>query len=757
MKTPFQKRRGFLFLSRHGKVLKFMADQIDNKYYAHTKEGRPPEEWQPLDEHLKNVAEMARSFADNFGAGDLAYWTGLWHDVGKIHPAFQEYLRTSINNPRRRRHGPDHKGVGSLLALKYLEPLAVLIAGHHGGLPNIVDLKTTWLPEKAHMQATPDALKIANEHGLKINPSTKLISPDFIKYSTEPLEFELFIRILFSTLVDADFLDTEAFLNPINTEKRDVKLSLPELWRQFDENQNVLIRKGKSQLNTIRNDIYRQCLAAAEYKPGFFRLTVPTGGGKTRSSMGFGLKHAINYGMNRIIVAIPYTSIIEQTSEVYKNIFDKDSVLEHHSTVNLSDEEDNTDDGTSWARLAAENWNAPVIVTTTVQLFESLFSNKTSRCRKLHNIVNSVIILDEVQTLPTKLLTPILDALRQLVSHYKVSVVFCTATQPALEDSPYLKGINGIREIIPASEKFFSTLKRVNYEVVSKTEKWDWLHVAEEMKKSHQSLTIVNTKKDALALLDALNDPDAYHLSTLLCGAHRRDVLRKIRILLNNKKPCHLVSTQVVEAGVDLDFPLVLRAVGPLDRIVQAAGRCNREGKIATGRMIVFNPMEGGMPGGDYQTGADTAQSLFNMDDFDFHNPLVYEMYFKRIYQAVNTDSENIQALRRSLNYPEVNIRFQMIKDNSISVVVRYHGLEKTNHEVDTLVSSAKYIYELSPRLVFRKLQPYIVNINRFFLDGYKKDGVIIEIVPGLWEWTGNYDNARGLDLGGRNPEDFIV
>lgn len=720
-----------------------------NELYAHTpnKNGQ----WHYLELHLKEVAELAKKIAGKFGAGDLAYWIGLWHDMGKANPEFQEYLQRCINEPDRLHRGPDHKGAGSVLASKNLGPLAFPVAGHHGGLMNLSDLKT-WLSEKSASSQIQEVLQKLPGQGFNLSPSATLTQPSFI---TGELDAEFFIRMLFSALVDADFLDTEDHFNPDNKAKRGNFPSLSYLWQRFENDQNKITGKSDDQLNIIRNEVYLDCIKAAELPPGFFRLTVPTGGGKTRSGMAFGLRHAITHGMGRVIFAIPYTSIIEQTADVYRDIFGKEAVLEHHSAIAYDDALDNIDDGTSWARLASQNWDAPIIVTTTVQLFESLLSNKTSKCRKLHNIANSVIILDEVQTLPTKLLAPILDVLRQLVNHYGVTVVFCTATQPALEDSPYLKGIKNIREIVNKPANLFSVMKRVNYQKPSKDEKWDWKRVAAEMSQSPQCLAITNTKDDAMSLLSAIDDPSALHLSTLLCGAHRRDVLSKVRRLLDEVKPCRLVSTQVVEAGVDLDFPLVLRAVGPLDRIVQAAGRCNRNGKMEErGRVVVFNPVEAKIPSGDYRTGTDTAFSLMNSESFNFHDPKVYEDYFKKLYQAVNTDAKRIQESRENLKYKDVDDKFKMIDDASISVIVRYKGLNNEKNEVDKILSSIKY---MPPSVAFRKLQPYLISIKQYKFHQFQLDGLIIEISEGRYEWCGAYDNVRGLMATGRNPEDFVV
>ena len=255
--------------------------------------------------------------------------------------------------------------------------------------------------------------------------------------------------MVFSALVDADFLDTERHFEPEQAAQRGQGASLDKLWEQFETAQGTLSGRKQGQLNEIRHEIYQACLRAADNPPGIFSLTVPTGGGKTRSGMAFALRHALVHSFDRVIVAIPYTSIIEQTADVYRGIFGAESVLEHHSAVTVhEDSNDPLSYQEVWARLASQNWDAPIVVTTTVQLFESLFANRPSACRKLHNIARSVVILDEVQTLPPELLAPILDVLQDLVDHYQVSVVLCTATQPALQDGPYLKGLREVREII---------------------------------------------------------------------------------------------------------------------------------------------------------------------------------------------------------------------------------------------------------------------------------------------------------------------
>jgi CRISPR-associated endonuclease/helicase Cas3 len=708
-----------------------------------------------LVEHLKSVADLAAEFASKFGAKDLGYWAGLWHDIGKVHPDFQKYLYDCEANPGRHHRGPDHKRAGALLAAQRYDVLAFLIAGHHGGLPSRSELKT-WLQDRTKIQRSQDAIQLIRKHLVDIEPTQALSLPLHLKSEHEA---EFFIRMLFSALVDADFLDTEKHFNSEQSHRRSGALTSANLWDRFDRNQQVLTGKKTNRINQIRHDVYQACIQAANQTQGFFRLTVPTGGGKTRSAMAFALKHALAHGLDRVIVAIPYTSIIDQTVKVYREIFSDGAVVEHHSAVATREESgDPVSLSDVWSRLAAENWDAPIIVTTTVQLFESLFGRKTTACRKLHNIARSVIVLDEVQTLPVGLLEPILDGLRQLVAHFNVSVVLCTATQPALEDSPYLKGLPGVTEIIPDPVGMFVELgSRVRYELPSSGITWTWGQVAAEMRQAEQALAVVNTKNNGLALLEALQDPKALHLSTLLCGAHRRDVLKEVDRRLEQGIPCRLVSTQVVEAGVDLDFPLVMRAMGPLDRIVQAAGRCNREGKQVIGRVVVFEPAEGQLPPGSYASATATTRNLLARANFEFHQPENYREYFRALYQVVEKDVKEIQSLRERLDFPGVAQRFRMIDDDSASVVVRYRGMDDSDDTVDRLISYVQHQEGKVPRWLLRQLQPYLVNVRSRLVDSFQRDGLLQELVPGLWEWLGKYDLVRGITSDNRKAEELVV
>lgn len=718
----------------------------DLPLYAHSRNDKGIR--QELSAHLTTVARLSQAFGEKFGAGELAYWAGLCHDLGKASRAFQEYLAAPEKHA-----SPGHSLLGAAIVTELLNPLAFAVAGHHAGLHSFARLKVL-LKEAA---ASPALAEIkhywpAIQTSATISTPEEDNLPEYVRQSR--VRLELFLRMLFSALTDADFLDTEEHFSPEKSQQRRCYPSPTQLWQRFCGNQARLTGKSNNTLNRSRHEIYEACLQAAQLPQGIFSLTVPTGGGKTRSAMGFALQHMLKHGLDRVIVAIPYTSIIEQTADVYRDIFGEEAVLEHHSQAALLNDDES--EKAMRARLASENWDAPIVVTTQVQLFESLFSNRSSHCRKLHNIVRSVLILDEVQTLPTRLLEPILDVLQQLVDQYRVTVVLSTATQPALQDGPFQSKLSNVREIINNPAHYFAALKRVDYELALDNP-WSWQQVAARMREANACMAIVNTKRDALALLEALDDPAALHLSTLLCGAHRRDVLREVRRRLVAKETCRLVSTQVVEAGVDLDFPLVLRALGPLDRIIQAAGRCNREGRAEPGRVVIFQPAEGKLPPGSYKTSTDTTAKLLAMSDTDLHDTAICYRYFQDFYQAVTADEEHIQPLREQLNYPEVAQRFRLISDDTVSVIVDYHGVTPSG-EPENLLALLRKSNE-NPRWLLRRLQPYMVNVRHHLLRQYERSGLVVPLIPhsDLYEWLGGYDSLRGLLARGLDPEALVI
>jgi CRISPR-associated endonuclease/helicase Cas3 len=730
-------------------------------FSAHTP--NESQEWHPLNAHLKKVAIRARLLAAKFQAGEVGYYAGLWHDLGKYNSEFQAYLsqcevasRLGVPAPLSR---IPHAIYGAKLAAEKFEPITQLIYGHHGGLPQVTHMQNrlAQINATAYQEILQNAA--AEEISFEVSPEA---SQQLLALVQDEYGYELLLRLLFSCLVDADYLDTETHFDSETTRQRASIAKAADLWKALQINQNKLLRDVQNTpVNQVRSQVYQTCLEAAALEPGVFRLAVPTGGGKTRSGLAFALAHAVKHHLDRVIVAVPYTSIIEQTVDVYRGIFGQNAVLEHHSAV--KPDEGNEEDARSrqaQARLATQNWDAPLIVTTTMQLFESLFANRTSRCRKLHNIVNSVIILDEVQTLPAGLLKPILSVLKELCRQYHVSVVLCTATQPALEgETPYLEGFaeGTVRDIVPVNlaKHHFTALSRVEYAVPSV--KWSWADVAQEVQQHEQALVILNTRKDALAVLDAMDTGEAdgvFHLSTLLCGQHRRKVLQQVRDRLNfsHPQPCTLVSTQVVEAGVDLDFPVVYRAIGPLDRIVQAAGRCNREGRrLEKGQVIVFYPQDGKMPHGEYRKAFEETSILLNCENLDWNDPSIFEDYFRRLYQGLNTDAQEVQKYRAAYDFPEVAARFQMIPDDTTAVLVEYD--DRAGEIVQQVRRRGLRAGDV------RSLQPYLVSLrNRDFKT---TEELREEIAPGIWLWLGHYDRRlKGIAIGDeaivRDPADLI-
>ena len=709
-----------------------------------------------LSDHLRDVSVMAKRFAEPFEGGRLAGLLGRLHDAGKVQREFQSYLLGEIPS------GPHHAWVGALIAAKLgLGPVALTLSGHHAGLQVRQVIKTYQLNSQKQ-RVLNEIDNILKKLFPDLNAVEKQDWPSWIslnlKTPQEKRRLELFVRFLFSCLVDADFLNTENHFFPDVCEKRKrAHLSIKEMWHLLKEAQQEF--EGKSgELNQKRREIYDACIKSACLNPGFFRLTVPTGGGKTRSGLAFALKHAKHHGLKRIITAIPYTSIIEQTASVYRSIFGMTSVLEHHSAIPVKEDEESESD--DHLKLAAENWEANLIVTTTVQLFESLFSNRPSRCRKLHNIASSVIVLDEIQTLPVELLEPTLDVLTELVQHYGVTVVFCTATQPAFEHGrDFLEDIENIREIIPNPETYFHELKRVNYHMIDEALTIEDL-ASRVTSQGNQCLCIFNGKKDALQFAQVLQgEPefrkDVFHLSTNLCSAHRYEVLAEVkkRIRKNGGKPCFLISTQVVEAGVDVDFPVVFRAVGPLDRIVQAAGRCNRENALPEpGNVYIFRLRKEHAPKGVYKTASYYAEQ-FLKGEHDLNHPNTFRDYFRGLYGMAPLDANDVQTCRSKFDFPETAHRYRLIREESFPVSVPYG---KAKEKVIDLLNRLQGGFE-SPAALWRRLQPYLVNLSRHEFEKAIKEHWIVQIQEGLWHWAGRYDDRLGLVFEPPDPEDNII
>jgi CRISPR-associated endonuclease/helicase Cas3 len=700
-----------------------------------------------LQAHLQATAAMARAFAVRFDAGDLAYYAGLWHDMGKFHPQFQAYLQACAQGNRAQPH--PHARYGAAYAARHCPLLAFPIMGHHAGMPDKSDLK-------ARLQQVAD-LPQAEQPALQAMPAlacAQVQFPNWLRHN-DPLQAEMLVRMLFSCLVDADFLDTEAHFNQQRAAQRPQRYDLHALWQRFKQNQNALLASApRTHVNAVRRKVYKDALWAAQRKPGLYALTAPTGAGKTRALLAFALQHALANELERVIVALPYTSIIDQTAEVYRQILGDDVVLEHQSALEV---DDLSETALERHRLLSENWDAPLIVTTFVQLFESLFSNLPSRCRKVHRLARSVIVLDEVQTLPVEVLEPTVHALQQLIDDYGATVLLSTATQPALGQIQFAKSPV---QVVANPAQHFQTLKRVNYHVDLTPRNYDWL--ADEIAAQEQVMVVLNTRKDALETIDALRQrhpnvmPSVFHLSTLLCPAHRREVLAEVKRRLEHGEPCRLVATQVVEAGVDLDFPVVMRAVGPLDRIVQAAGRCNREGRLTRGEVIVFELAQGSTPRGAYRTGTDEARITLQQPNADLHHPNTYTDYFARLYRDVSLDREGIQQAREGFQFETVAQKYRLIRDDTYPVIVVNYDPDAVN----ALLQQGRAIVQaggIPPQRWRQHLHAYTVSLYRHEMNALRQQGLIQDDpVLGIALYVGAYDPLTGVSAQA-DPADLVV
>lgn len=537
-----------------------------HEYLAHlTEDGRK----QTVFDHLTGTASLCSSFASAFDVEDQGRLTGMAHDIGKYTDAFQ-----------RRLHGGsrvDHATAGAFECMKRMQYLAAFaISGHHGGLPDggsrgdAASTSSFWGRINRASQG-----KLEDYHAWQSELS--LPQADIPAYAGKKLDGMFLIRMLFSCLVDADYIDTAAFMDgrPYTPAPSS---SMEELWRRLQAYISGWF-PPKGPLNTQRCAILEQCIqAGAACKLGLFTLTVPTGGGKTVASLAFALAQAKARRMRRIIYVIPYTSIIEQTAQTFREILGDENVLEFHSGVLFDQQEDDASNPEAEPLTrSAETWDIPVVVTTAVQFFESLFACQPSKCRKLHNLSQSVLIFDEAQMLPLPYLRPCVWAIAQLVKHYHASAVLCTATQPVLDSifrefSPEIP----IQEICPMAEERWESFRRVSFQRAGTL---SWTDLAACLQQREQVLCIVNTRRAAREIFQQLSGSGNFHLSTLMYPAHRRKILDDIRRRLRDGLPCRAVSTSLIEAGVDVDFPAVYRELAGLDSILQAAGRCNREGK----------------------------------------------------------------------------------------------------------------------------------------------------------------------------------
>ena len=740
-------------------------------YYAHTAETETGERdpnksrWQLLSTHLCNVAEWAELFAAPFGLADEACLAGLLHDLGKYGKRFQQRLE----DPSVRRI--NHWAHGAFAAWQLSRIVSFTVDGHHTGMPaarrdddrlrclrnTLKDFKSgTGTNTRTNITESYETLlERLRRDGQTISTISRKERFDFA--------CALRTRMLFSCLVDADFLDTENHFDAERAKSR----SVPSLAEEKAFEAVMKFLHGLStdgQVNQVRQQLLTDCLAAAEMQPGLFCLTAPTGSGKTLASLAFALKHCCRHNASlpatshdrfrRVIVVIPFTSIIEQTAKVFRDLFEPvfgpDYVLEHHSTVAWGElgtdlGRDAENNRIRKARLAAENWASPLVVTTSVQFFESLFAHRPFRCRKLHNIARSVVIFDEVQTLPPRLVPSLLSAVNCLTRDYGVTAVFCTATQPAFGTAATaIRGGWSPQEISSRPEVMAETLKRTTITMLSaKDSPAKWNDLATEIRKHKRVLCVVNTRAQAAELFQLLPEVGRFHLSAAMCAAHRSDKLAVIRQRLDEDKTCRLISTQLIEAGVDVDFPIAYRALGPLDSIIQTAGRCNREGHLPEpGPVTVFNPPSGGMPLGAYKTATqETASFLDEFPDVPLHQPETYRSYFARLYSTLGPESANEDPAYHAsegFDFPAAAKACQLIGDETRSVLVPYgHGRE--------LIETIRHQQHLTSDLA-RRCQRFIINLYESDFQKACATGVITPLLKdeSMFVWSSRYDDQLG-------------
>jgi CRISPR-associated endonuclease/helicase Cas3 len=695
------------------------------KFFAHSGKENNKSDWQTLAEHSKNVADLAAQMASVFGCENAAYVAGLFHDLGKYNPAFQRRLEGA--NIR-----VDHSTAGAaLLPLitngmnrEMAKLIGYVIAGHHAGLPDMTS-ESGSLSDR--MDKFKDELDVIWKSELKFDLKT-LVPPSFSFFDTNKssaaFRFAFLGRMIFSCLVDADYKDTERFYDKLENRKHDREWQpLQDLLPQFQNAFDIKMHektKTDTDVNRLRTEILKHVRSHAAQTPGLFTLTVPTGGGKTLASLGFALDHAKLHCHDRIIYAIPFTSIIDQTAAIFGNLLGADHILEHHSAIdNEANEKPQRRDWRDKLKLAMEDWAAPIVVTTNVQFFESLFASRTSASRKLHNIANSVIILDEAQTIPRNLLSPCMRVLDELAKNYKCSIVLCTATQPATDARNFAKHHPaGLpledRELAPDPQHLANSLRRVTIQKLRVMSNDD---LVSELQQATQGLVIVNSRKHALALYQEAKKSGLeglVHLTTRQCAADRRKILADVRTRLESQQFCRVIATSLIEAGVDVDFPRVWRAEAGLDQIAQAAGRCNREGKrpVAESIVAVFTAPDYPPPAEIKALTGDMGRML-QKHEADLLSPEAIADYFGEVYWRLGEkglDAKEILGRFKmdrtgtDFSYRSVAQDFRMIESGMVPVIIPMD--EKSNAWVDKLS-----VPEIGSGKLARELQTYTVQV----------------------------------------------
>lgn len=723
------------------------------KYIAHLSETENREPHY-LDEHIRGTYFQVRRFSHSFDPYGITAIAAIAHDLGKKSSAFVQYLKAD-----KKIRGSVQHAIGGAIALFSMKEevkderiimAAAIVAGHHTGMPDLQTLFVEKIPEapqylktipdlsQTEMQIIKDILK--RFPGLPLGGKSD--SQSSIAYK------EMLMRMCFSALVDSDFLDTERYFYYGKSQKRHGgALSIQQLDKQLQNYMLELSRKGQDkEINKNRNEVYMACREAAK-QPLFFRaLVVPTGLGKTLASIAFALEHAKRFNKKRVIVALPLVNIIDQTAKKYQEVFGKASVLEQHSQLSYADDKD---ESMERAKLSAENWDSfPIIVTTTVELFESLFSNRTSKVRKLHRLANSVIILDEFQKLPIHVLAPIFQALHILMEHFNVTVVLCSATPLSFKNNELVGNMGAPVEICKNHDQLFASMKRVEYIRVKKP--LTASELVTRIREHPAALCILNTRKDAFrvyreAIRQKVNGQKLYHLSNRMCPDHRKKVIEQIKEDLKKEKPILVIATTLVEAGVDLDFSAVFRAMAPLDSIVQAAGRSNREGKLDKGKVFIFELIGGRMPGGMYRKGTEQTKILLDHHGTAaLHGPWIFEKFYRSIYTLGGDDlldSYGITSLK-PFSFEIADRLFQMIDQNTVSILCKNYKGE--DGQIERLIR----MYKEAPYLTkewYREAQLFAVNEyvdSSLFRENRNQ---LEKISEGWYIWHGDYDMKTGI------------
>lgn len=632
------------------------------KYLAHISEDKQRE--QSIKSHLEGTALLAKEFAEEFGYGEWGYFCGMLHDIGKYSTKFQGRIMGSGEKA-------DHATAGAQLCLRlgkekgsyYVAP-AYCIAGHHAGLPDTGTSADTG----DRGTFTGRMKKRVEDYGAYQEEISipQLPPPVLSAAEKKDLTFSMsfLIRMLYSCLVDADYLNTEDFMKD-GENSRMTGETIPFLLEKLNRHiAKWLVNDDQDTINGRRTEILKSCIEKGKKKKGLFRLTVPTGGGKTVASLAFALNHAAEHGMKRIIYVIPYTSIIEQNAKVFSHILGEENVLEHHSGIDYE-----STDELKLKQLATENWDLPIVVTTNVQFFESLFSNKSSKCRKLHNIANSVIIFDEAQMLPNDYLWPCIASMEELIRHYESSIVLCTATQPSLQN--FFPKDMQYTELCPRMEEQFRFFKRAIFKNLGKITEGELI---DRVRNEEQALCILNTKNNVQKLYEKIKGEGVYHLSTFMYPRHRQERLETIRERLAAGEKCIVIATSLVEAGVDLDFQTVYRELAGVDSMIQAAGRCNREGKRdALGSFACYFQLEESrmVPGQEQQI--DTAKQVIRRYE-DIASLDAVQEYFTRLYQFKGSalDKKNIleEFQKGRFAFAAVGKEFKLIEQNTKTILI---------------------------------------------------------------------------------------